>query len=256
VKHAIRAGTDGAAICAFDPAALPADIDARCGDDPIGVMTQLAAAGRLWCDATAGDGAFGVHVFVDAPGDAAGLPRGATFLDIPSGDLWVCGAEYLASDPLRGHAFTPKGGLGRYDMGRRINVAPGRYALDVAVIARPDPPMRPMPSAHWRQAGLLLMTGLGGIVALILGLSALAIIAITALKFLSGDPAAFANLRKLWGIPAAALASAALAWLGLKLGASVARSPAVNAADAEGDAYLLANPDFILRLQRIGDAAV
>ncbi|NDC57664.1 MAG: hypothetical protein EBZ50_02305 [Alphaproteobacteria bacterium] len=255
MKHVIKAGTDGAMLCAFDPAALPADIDAALGDDPVGAMTALATAGRLWFGDADGDGAFGVHVIIDDAGESDAAPRDAQSLYIPSGELWVCGAEYLARDPRIGHAFTPKGGLGRYDMGRRIDLAPGRYALHVSALDAREAGARAMTSAHWLQAAPMLMVLLGGFAAVVLGLASLAIVAITAVRVLSGDPNAAANVGKLWGLPAAALAGAGLALIGDRIGKSVAASPAVARANASADADKMANPDFIFRLQRIGDVA-
>jgi len=43
--------------------------------------------------------------------------------------------------------------------------------------------------------------------------------------------------------------------IGDRIGKSVAASPAVARANASADADKMANPDFIFRLQRIGDVA-
>ena len=102
----------------------------------------------------------------------------------------------------------------------------------------------------------MLMVLLGGFAAVVLGLASVAIMAITAIRVLSGDPNAAANIGKLWGIPAAALVGAGLALIGDRIGKSVAASPAVARENASADADKMANPDFVFRLRRIGDAAV
>ncbi len=132
MKHVIEAGTDGATIAAFDAAALPGDFDDRIGDDTIEYMEELQSKGRLWFGGTGGDGTHVVHVLVDEPEDSALLapPSMRGTLLLPSGGLWVCGAEYMAKDPERGSSFTPKGGLGRYRMGSRAEIAPGRGRLE------------------------------------------------------------------------------------------------------------------------------
>src|SRR5437667_2283717 len=51
MRHIIETGTDGATLCFFDPAALPADFDQRLADDPVSAFEELQKEGRFWCTA-------------------------------------------------------------------------------------------------------------------------------------------------------------------------------------------------------------
>ena len=63
----VEAGCDGATLCAFDPAALPADFDRLVCDDPVAVTTRLQSEGRFWIGETGADGRFVFEVYVDEP---------------------------------------------------------------------------------------------------------------------------------------------------------------------------------------------
>lgn len=157
MRHRIEAGTDGATLCAFDPAALPGDFDARVGDDPAGLMEALRDRGLVWVGETDSDGLHRVEVRIDEAG-GPGTPVFRGRLWVPSGALWVCGAEYMARDPMQGNAVTPKGGLGRFAMGARIDIPPGRYGLEVFA------PPRAAPKRRALAQGLLLLGGLAAVV--------------------------------------------------------------------------------------------
>ena len=131
MKHVIEAGTDGAAIAAFDAAALPADFDQRAGDDPADLMEMLQAQGCMWSGGTGGDGSHIVHILIDEQSSTLeqSQPAWRGPINLPSGRLWVCGAEYVANQPDKGSAFTPKGGLGRYSMGGHVDLKPGVYDM-------------------------------------------------------------------------------------------------------------------------------
>jgi hypothetical protein len=91
-----EAGTDGAMICLYDPAALPDDFDAEAPDP--GFFEELQAQGRLFFSETGGDGSFLVHVHADEtmPEPIARCARDPIdmTLEVPSGTLVFCGAEY------------------------------------------------------------------------------------------------------------------------------------------------------------------
>lgn len=250
------AGTDGATVAAFDAAALPADFDVRAADDVAALLESLQAEGRLWYSGTGGDGTCVVHVYVgDVPGDLAGEDpawRGA--LDIPSGGLWVCGAEYVASDPVRGSAATPKGGLGRYAQGRRLDVPPGRYGLTVFERESDDESALPTPRGHPLQVVPPLLYLVGGI-ATFFAVAAFVISLVG--KFIQIAPGS-PNADKGWMIllydlAVAGAGAAALlgAWF---LERRLARLPSVVRAKAAADAVIAARPAFVLVL-RGGDGA-
>jgi hypothetical protein len=134
--HIVEAGTDGAMLSFFDPAALPQDFDKRIEDDTIATFEQLAKEGRFWWKSTGGDGGYLFHFYVDSEvperilefaKDAEEIPE---FL-VPSGTLWACGAEYAAKEPMQGNRNTPRGGLGKYKhMGSKLDIQPGKYILN------------------------------------------------------------------------------------------------------------------------------
>jgi len=104
-KHILEIGTDGAAICAYDPSILPDDFDEKFGGDRTDLIEELAGDGRAWHDETGGDGSYIVHVYLE---EAPNLEPQMEELVIetsefrpfscPSGRLIICGAEYVMKD--------------------------------------------------------------------------------------------------------------------------------------------------------------
>jgi len=144
VKYIIEAGCDGAALCFFDPAALPVDFDTQVKEEVVELMAQLQTQQVLLFSETGGDGGYLFHVYVDedAPPSLHGTAIIVDSFDafsIPSGRLCICGAEYAANNPLVGSAFTPKGGLGEYSgMGGIVELAAGDYRLELLAIEWSD----------------------------------------------------------------------------------------------------------------------
>ena len=174
MRHVIETGTDGAMVCLFDPAGLPADFDARSGDDPVGLFEALREEGKFWLAETGGDGEYLFHFYVDEdpPAEvvrAGGEAREAGRLEAPSGVVWACGAEYAARDPGRGHGTTPAGGLGAYPhMGGKVELPAGEYDLTVWRPVWPDDAVaelarRRVGEGPWRRYTLL--RNLGGVIA-------------------------------------------------------------------------------------------
>lgn len=144
MKHIIEAGCDGAALCFFDPAALPVDFDAQVDNDPVELMEQLQKQQLFWFKETGGDGGYMFHVYVDEDVPLS-LRNKATIIDsfeafsIPSGQLCICGAEYAANNPLVGNSFTPTGGLEKYSgMGSIVELAAGNYAIELLEVEWED----------------------------------------------------------------------------------------------------------------------
>jgi hypothetical protein len=140
MKYIIEAGCDGATLCFFDPAALPADFDVQVKEETVELMEQLQTQQVLWFSETGGDGGYIFHVYVDEDAPPS-LHSKATSVDsfdafsIPSGRLCICGAEYAANNPLVGSTFTPKGGLDEYSgMGGIVELAAGDYRLELLEI--------------------------------------------------------------------------------------------------------------------------
>lgn len=146
MRHVIDTGCDGATLCAFDPAALPDDADALLEEDPMGTMERWQNEGRFWVGGTGSDGRFVFHVHVDealpepSPGAQRTLEARFDAFACPGGQLWFCGAEYAARDPLAGSAGTPTGGLSHYpSQGGNIRLPPGAHEACFYRVERPEP---------------------------------------------------------------------------------------------------------------------
>lgn len=144
MRYVIEAGTDVAMLCAFDPGALPADFEARMGDDAVATMEDLEREDRLWWKETGADGGYIVHFYVEErrPEEMARYCTHERVLDpfpIPHGTLWCCGAEYAARDPAAGLAGTTKRGLEQFPhMGAKVEVTPGDYVLSAWEVEWPE----------------------------------------------------------------------------------------------------------------------
>ena len=260
MKYVIKAGTDAAMIAAFDAAALPGGFDDRIGDDTIEYMEELRSSGRLWFGGTGGDGTHVVHVLVDEPVDSAISARPSTHqtLLLPSGGLWVCGAEYMATDPERGNSFTPKGGLGRYRMGDRAQIAPGRYDLTVFVFDRGQEPSggERMTALQLLQIAPALILGLGAIGVFFSSLALVISLILKLGQILTGSPLADKGWHALPVMIACVVVSALVVLAGRALGRRLDRMPAVARDRAAYEASQLSSPDVILALHRTDDMPV
>jgi hypothetical protein len=260
MQHTVTVGTDAATLAAFDAAALPADFDARFeAGDPSGLLTELQAAGRMWVGGTGCDGTHVVRVVVDEEpqGLASRAPAHSGRLAVPSGALWVCGAEYVASDPLRGSAATPKGGLRQWDMGARIDVPAGDYDLAVHELAPDDDdaPKPPLRAAQVLQVIPVLFVLLGAIAGVAATLALVVTVPWKLVQWATDDPRAGVGWHVLPWMLTASLGGAAVVWSGLVLGRHIDRLPSVVRANAAHAATRAARPDFVLVLRRRGDAA-
>ena len=99
MPHIVEAGTDGAALLLFDPAALPDDFDERMQDEQVEVLEDVTREGLGYWATTDGDGVFLLHAYVEED-VAAYLAPYLTESDdvpafqVPSGTLYFGGAEY------------------------------------------------------------------------------------------------------------------------------------------------------------------
>ncbi|MFO0277871.1 MAG: hypothetical protein ACK533_11390 [Planctomycetota bacterium] len=259
LQHTVTAGTDGATIAAFDAAALPVECDARVDADPHAVLAALQAEGRRWFGGAGGDVEHVVRVLVDEePREVAGrAPAHRGRLTAPSGGLWVCGAECAANDPLYGSAATSPGGLGRYDMGARVDVPRGDYELAVCERhgdGRDD--------ETWPAAPVLCLTFapfalriVGTIAAVAATLALVVAVPWTLVQWATDDQRAIVGWQVVPWMLAASADDVAVGWCALALGRRIDRLPAVVRTKAPHAAARAARPDVVLVLRRRGDAA-
>ena len=136
VKHIIEAGTDAASLILYDPGVLPADFDTSTHDDPVGLLENLHAQGRVYWINTEADGGYLLHAYVDEPipptlEPHAKDPTTVEAFQVPSGRLYFVGSEFCGSGA--------EAALNRYPhMGGSFITRPGVYRLTVAEMEYPD----------------------------------------------------------------------------------------------------------------------
>lgn len=253
MKQVVFVGTDTATICAFDDSLLPANVDLLLMKNPIKVMEQLQAEECLWFGGTGGNGTYVVHILVD---EAHDLPSSASILhqgklQIASGTLWCCGAEYLARDPLAGNSGTPKGGLSRFgSMGGNIAVPPGDYRLTLAACDAENRTALPLRAG---QVAMILPPALqilGWIAASISGLAIGVALSIKGIQAIIGSPL-FATGWNAFPVLGAMFLAGAVTILAAKaIGRNLDRSKMAQEARAQYHADQALQPDLILALSR------
>ncbi len=107
MQHVIETATDAAAVCFFDPKALPADFDQRVKKEAFEYLEELSKDGRVWTKNTGADGAYLFHFYIDEaiPENIAKFseePQTVDQFHVPGGTVCACGAEYAARSPLEG----------------------------------------------------------------------------------------------------------------------------------------------------------
>lgn len=95
----LEGGTDAASMLIFDPAAMPSDYDACAPDDPMSMILELTATGRVYWLDTHGDGGYNLGVCLgetlDHPYPQFAKQAGvADHFAAPSGKLYFTGIEY------------------------------------------------------------------------------------------------------------------------------------------------------------------
>lgn len=120
-------GTDIASLTFFDPASLPDDFDQRVKNKTPKLLDGLHSRGLIHEIEIGADGSYLIHLYLDeAPPaeldrfclDPIDVPK----LAIPHGELWVCGSEFVSSNPALAMKRCPH-------MGTRLELPPGNYAL-------------------------------------------------------------------------------------------------------------------------------
>ncbi len=106
MRHTIETGSDIAAWCAFDPAAVAVELPPSPATIEWEKLEALQAKNRLWLHSTGGDGTYLVQVLVDEGLPETFTPHAKpigepTKLQLPTGTLRVSGAEDLTSVPIR-----------------------------------------------------------------------------------------------------------------------------------------------------------
>ena len=144
MRHIVETGTDIAIIGFFDAATLPKNYAAQAKADQMGLFARLSQAGCLWYVETGSDGAYLFHFYVEEPlpelvRKYSEEPKTIPRFQVPSGELWACGAEYISPDPRVGRNFGPEGGLGKYPhMGGSFRIPAGEYEVTVWRTEWPD----------------------------------------------------------------------------------------------------------------------
>ena len=99
MRYMIEAGTDAGSLLLFDPKALPADFERLFQNDAGEILDRLTRSGQAFWINTEGDGSYLLHAYVDEPIPAelwacVHNPEAVTDFQVPSGQLFLTGAEY------------------------------------------------------------------------------------------------------------------------------------------------------------------
>jgi hypothetical protein len=127
MRHVIETGTDIAIVAFFDVAALPKDFDEQAKADQMAVLEKLSREGRLWYLETGADGGYLFHFYIETVlpeliAKHSAEPNITERFSVPSGEMWACGAEYVALDPKRA--------LAKFShMGASFQIPPGDYEI-------------------------------------------------------------------------------------------------------------------------------
>lgn len=106
MRHVVETGTDIAVVAFFDAAALPEDYDEQVKKDRMAVLEKLSHEGRLWYLETGADGGYLFHFYIEEVlpeliAKHSVEPKITKRFSVPRGEMWACGAEYVALDPKR-----------------------------------------------------------------------------------------------------------------------------------------------------------
>ncbi len=114
-------------VAFFDATALPKDFDDQAKADQMAVLEKLSREGCLWYLETGADGGYLFHFYIEEAlpeliAEHSVEPKITKQFSVPSGDMWACGAEYLALDPKRA--------LAKFShMGASFHIPPGDYEI-------------------------------------------------------------------------------------------------------------------------------
>lgn len=253
-KHILEIGTDGAAICAYDPSILPDDFDEKYGGDRADLIEELAGDGKAWHDETGGDGSFVVHIYLEEapilePYVEERVIEQSAFMPLscPSGLLVICGAEYVIKDLVADEV----------DGDTQILTVPaGDYRLRFWRVdmdaERERSKIKPIWQTHAANAAFIAMLLLGFGVIFFAGSavwSSITYVYRWATDFLP-CPCQRSPIEILGQLGKAALCAAST-WVALQVNQAIERTPAAIAYAAKVREANLATPDYILELQAI-----
>lgn len=262
-KHVLEIGTDGAAICAYDPAELPDDFDLKDLGDRADTIHALAENGRMWYHETGGDGSFVVHVYVNEtpilePYVEQRVIEQSDFMRFacPSGTLVVCGAEYVIKDLEN----DDPGAIEPTEVAERdsqiLNLPPGDYRFKFRRVdmdgERETRKIKPIWQNHASKAAIIVMLLLGFAAVIFLGSGVWS--SITYLYRWATDflpcPCQRTPMEILAQLAKAAACGSG-AWLGFLANKAILNTPAAIAHWALVREAELAMPDYIVELQGV-----
>lgn len=227
-----EAGTDGAMLALWDPAALPDDFDARYRQETLELLETLQDQGRLYWTETGADGAYRLHLYLDEPvpealapflGERVEIPE----LQVPGGALWFAGAEY---------AFRTDDSLLRAypHQGTRLTLPIGSYRACVFPVEYPEDYVEEQLHQRLGEANYQFRKASGGL--------------ITATVFLSlgGLVSAFLSRLAPWSL--AVLWLAALGWIAVF---ALTRSRGYREAGVQAEVAEREYPDYVAELRTL-----
>jgi hypothetical protein len=136
MRYVVEAGTDAGSLLLFDPSALPEEFEQQFRKDPGEAFNLLSRRGQACRIATAADGAYLLHAYLDEPVPSqlarhAHEPQVIERFQVPSGRIFFSGSE---------SAFRQAESDIRSDSQRResVSIPAGVYRLTVWRTHFPD----------------------------------------------------------------------------------------------------------------------
>jgi hypothetical protein len=260
-KFEFQVSCENLALCVFDNTALPNDFDTLIGVDPIAYRDLLQDKGKIWIDELAQEGQFVCHVYVDEHLDVSTKLKSRilnwsepTMIDCSGGNLWICGAEYLAKEPRIGSEFTPKGGLPKRQKGKHLRLRRGVHSLCVIRLEKEAQKAEFLSNLSWIEATNIILIMLTIATVFTLLISAIAFVpsfvaaiieAITGQEYCECRPARL-TLSQQFGI---LLGCALMTGLAISISNAFGRLRSVRDQAKIARKKQLASPDFIFDIK-------
>jgi hypothetical protein len=228
-----EAGTDGATLALWDPAALPEEFDARYRQETLELLEALQDQGRLYWTETGSDGSYLLHVYLDEPVPAALAPFleeqvELRELQVPGGTLWFAGAEYtfrVDDSLLRAYPH----------QGTRLELPSGSYQACVSRVEYPEDYVEEQLHRSLGDASYRIREVSGRLIAATIFLS------------LTGLVTAFLSRLASWSL--GLLGLAALGWVAVF---ALTRSRSYREAGAQAEVAEREFPDYVAELRTLG----